>query len=316
MDELSDPFADTPYRTLGLLGAGGAARVYEVEHRAIGKRLVAKLLHASLADDPVTVARLNREGKALVTAAHPHLVEVLDFAYTDEGVPYLVMERLVGCDLRQEISRVGALPVLEALRYTQQALSALETAHRAHVVHRDLKPENIFLHQLPSGERIVKVLDLGLAKIGVLAGRLAEGLEDGALVGTPNYMAPEVISDREADARSDVYAMGAVLYEALVGSGPFDHLESRMRILQAHLDAVPERPSLRAGRRLRVLDAVVMKALAKDPASRWQSAAEFEAALKRLETDFARALNPALVLISMAASAALTFTLLRALFQS
>lgn len=307
MDELSDPFVDTPYRTLGLLGTGGAARVYEVEHRAIGKRLVAKLLHTSLADDRRTVERMSREGKALVAAAHPNLVEVLDFEYTDEGVPYLVMERLVGCDLRQELSRRGPLPVLDALRYAQQALSALETAHRAQIVHRDIKPENIFLHQLPSGVRMVKVLDLGLAKI--VGGRHADPHEDNALVGTPSYMAPEVLATGHVDARTDVYAMGAVLYEMLAGSGPFDHHS-------LHGDAeskedTPEPPSQRGRRSLpRAVNEVVMKALAREPEQRFQSAAEFESALRRVEAELGRSLSPLLVLLSAAIFGVATFLLL------
>lgn len=310
MDELSDPFVDTPYRTLGLLGTGGAARVYEVEHRAIGKRLVAKLLHTSLADDPETVERMNREGRALVAAAHPNLVEVLDFQYTDHGVPYLVMERLVGNDLRQELSRTGPLPVLDALRYAQQALSALETAHRARIVHRDIKPENIFLHQLPSGTRVVKVLDLGLAKI--LGGRHADvGDDDRAPVGTPSYMAPEVLAGGPVDHRADIYAMGAVLYEMLAGSRPFE-APNNAEGSSALVADRPEPPSARAGRRLpKRLNDLVMRALAKDPDARFQSAAEFEAALRRVEADLSRALSPSLVLLSAGLSGTLTFLLLR-----
>lgn len=312
MDELTDPFADTPYRTLGLLGTGGAARVYEVEHRAIGRRLVAKLLHNSLADDRTTVERMNREGRSLVAAAHPHLVEVLDFDYTDEGVPYLVMERLVGCDLRQELSRVGPLPILDALRYAQQALSAFETAHRAHIVHRDIKPENIFLHQLAPGRRIVKVLDLGLAKI--VSGRPSDIPEDG-LLGTPSYMAPELIERGQVDARTDVYAMGAVLYEMLAGSGPFDEHTTRAGILDAQVRREPAPLPVRSNRRLpSKLSDVVMRALAKDPARRFQSAAEFESALKRIETELTRSLTPSLVLLSAGASGTLMFLLLRAVF--
>jgi eukaryotic-like serine/threonine-protein kinase len=310
MDELTDPFLDTPYRTLGLLGTGGAARVYEVEHRAIGKRLVAKLLHTSLADDPGTVERMNREGKALVAAAHPNLVEVLDFAYTDEGVPYLVMERLVGCDLRQELARSGPLPVLDALRYAQQALSALETAHRAHIVHRDIKPENIFLHQLGTS-RVVKVLDLGLAKD--FRARQGDLAEDNEVVGTPSYMAPELIESGRVDPRTDIYAMGAVLYEMLAGIGPFEEHTTRARILHAQVRLEPTPLALRAKRRLPAsLNRVVMKALAKDPARRQESAAEFEAALKRIESELMRALSPSLVLLSAGLCGTLTFLLLRA----
>jgi len=310
MDELTDPFADTPYRTLGLLGTGGAARVYEVEHRAIGKRLVAKLLHNSLAEDPATVERLNREGKALVAAAHPNLVEVLDFAYTDEGVPYLVMERLVGRDLRQELGGAGPLPVLEALRYAQQTLSALETAHRAHIVHRDIKPENLFLHQA-GATRVVKVLDLGLAKI--LQGHHEETADDNAMVGTPNYMAPEVIESGRVDPRTDIYAVGVVLYEMLAGVGPFDEHTTRAGILDAHVHQEPAPLAARAGRRLPAsLNRIVMKAMAKDPARRFQSAAEFEAALSQVEAELMRALSPALVLLSAGLCGTATFLLLRA----
>lgn len=310
MDELTDPFVDTPYRTLGLIGTGGAARVYEVEHRAIGKRLVAKLLHNSLADDPATVDRMSREGRALVAAAHPHLVEVLDFAYTDEGVPYLVMERLVGCDLRQELSRNGPLPILEALRYAQQALSALEAAHRAHIVHRDIKPENLFLHQEPDRPRVLKVLDLGLAKI--MKGRYANASDGDDWVGTPSYMAPEIIESNTSDFRADIYAMGAVLYETLSGVRPLGDLSNHSQIMEAHRSfSLPPLP-IHGKRRLpSSLNRIVMKALSKDRDARFQSAAEFEAALRRVEIELTRSLNAGWVLLAAGVSGVVTFLLLR-----
>jgi serine/threonine protein kinase len=316
MDEASDPFANTPYRTLAFLGTGGSALIYEVEHRSLRQRRVAKLLKESLADDPQVVERMWREGNALVAAAHPNLLEVFDFGYTDDGIPYLVTERLDGNDLRQELLRRGPLPLLEAIRYAEQAAAALETAHQKGIVHRDVKPENLFLHQKSPGVRELKVLDLGLAKMqGSAAESQRYPTEEGTLVGTPHYMAPEVVRDEKIDHRVDVYALGAVLYEMLVGSGPFDHLKSAHRVLRAHVDVPPEPPSRRSTRRLpRSLDRVVLKALAKNARERFSSAAELEASLKQIEIELTQPIIPSIAALSALVTGSITFLVLWALF--
>jgi serine/threonine protein kinase len=316
MDDLSDPFAGTSYRTLGILGAGASARVYEVEHRTIHKRLVAKLLHLSFAEDPQVVERMLKEGRALASVQHPNLVEVVDFSYTDDGIPYLIMERLAGTDLRQALKETGPMPLKRALRYATQALSALHAAHSADIIHRDVKPENLFLHRLPSGRQAIKVLDLGLAKARELSERKPLGeseypTEEGALVGTPHYMAPEQISNGEVDGRTDVYAMGCVLYELVTGVPPFDRHKTAPDILQAHLLEAPVPPSKRARRHaLRVVDGLVLKALAKNQRDRYESAEEFEIAIRRTEVALRRALIPSLFLISAVVAASVTSALL------
>jgi serine/threonine protein kinase len=319
--QLADPFEDTPYSEIRRLGRGASAGVFEVEDRKLGKRFVAKLLHTWLADDPQVVERMLREGRALAKISHPHLVEIVSSGYTDGGLPYLIMERLIGCDLRGQLKN-GPLPLLDALQYCFQALSALHCAHCAGIVHRDIKPENIFLHRLPSGEVIVKILDLGLAKIRELGegSRVPEAqypTEEGERVGTPHYMAPEQIEGGEAiDGRADVYSLGVVLYELLAGSGPFDHYESASGVLQAHLHVQPEPLSKRSRRRIpRALELAVMKAMAKDPRQRFQSAAELEEELARIyQAEQKRILVAAPFILSAVLAGALTFGLLWSLF--
>ena len=319
--QLADRFDDTPYREIQRLGRGASASVFEVEHRELGNRFVAKLLHTWLADDPQVVERMLREGRALAKISHPHLVDILASGYTATGLPYLIMNRLVGCDLREELKK-GPLPLLDALRYCTQALSALHCAHSAGIIHRDVKPENIFLHRETSGEVTVKILDLGLAKIREHeeGSRFAEAqypTEEGERVGTPHYMAPEQVEGGEPiDRRADVYALGLVLYEVLVGAGPFDHYESTAGILQAHLHVRPDPLSKRTSRRIpRDLEQAVMKATAKDPAQRFGSAAEMEEELARItRAEELRSLVAAPFVLSAVLGGGLTFALLRFLF--
>jgi serine/threonine-protein kinase len=225
------------------------------------------------------------EARAAVLVRHPHLVDTTDFDTTTDGRPFLVMELLEGGDLRAEITRLGQLSLRDAVRYLRETAEALAGAHEQGVVHRDLKPENIFLHQLSSGPRTVKVLDLGLAKIVDLGRRQNAKTrlcptEKDMFVGTPEYVAPEQLLGRPVDHRADIYAMGVVLYELITGVRPFAQATDPTG---ACLELVPAPPSKRRRGIPRTLDRIVMKALERDPANRFQAALELERALARTE---------------------------------
>jgi len=283
----SDPMAGTLYRTRGVLGSGSTARVLEVEHVTLKRLFVVKLLNAKLARDERVLDRFMGEARFAAAVRHQHLVEVVNFGWTDHDLPFLVMERLVGRNLRQELDGLGRLPLSVAIPYLRQACSALAAAHARGIVHRDVKPENLFLHEKKTGERVLIVLDLGLAKILADVTGAPEprefSTEKDSWVGTVRYAAPEQAWGTDVDGRLDIYALGVVAYETLTGHGPFDHLETDAELLQAHAMIEPRPPSKLARDLGRRVDRVILKALAKNREDRYQTAEEFSAALATLE---------------------------------
>jgi len=283
----ADPLDGTPYRVIARLGAGGMGEVVEAEHRALRKRVVVKLIHEVLSRDPRFADRLRVEAQALAALSSPHVVAVSDLGRTPEGRAYLVMERLHGCTLREELDLRGPLPVGEAVVVARQVLSGLSAAHRLGIVHRDVKLENVFLCAADErGQRVVKVLDFGIAKVlrpEAAVSPLAPPqypTEEGTLVGSPRTVAPEQIRCQRVDARTDVYAVGLLIYALLVGRGPFAQ-NDMLALLNAHLLEEPAPPSLLARQGIPAeLDRAILRALAKRPEHRFQSAAEFAAALE------------------------------------
>jgi eukaryotic-like serine/threonine-protein kinase len=291
---MSDPLEGTPYRALRPLGAGSMGEVIEAEHTGLGRRVVVKLLHkryfaggpqedlAQLAD------RMRLEGQALGAIEHVHVVAALDCGVTPGGRPYLVMERLVGRTLREELDARGPLPVDEALDLAAQALDGLAAVHQAGLVHRDVKPDNLFLcDPAPGRGRIVKLLDLGVAKIVAASSAspspLAVPTAEGIAMGTPRYFSPEQAIGAPLDGRSDVYSMGLVLHALVTGRTPFDHMRETAALLRAHAESAPHPLSLHAPSPPPPdLEAAVSRALAKRPADRFPSAAAFAAELRRI----------------------------------
>lgn len=269
--------AGTPYLAVRMLGQGGMGEVYEVEHAALGRRAALKVLHASHHDRPDLCARLRDEARLLARLRHRNLVEVFDLGVTSDGRPYFAMPLLRGRDLRQLVTARGPLAPRAAAGLIAQALDGLAAAHAEGFVHRDVKLENLFLDE----DGAVKVLDFGVAKI---ARDGAVGLTDpGASPGTPRTMAPEQCRGEPVDARADLYAAGLALYELVVGRGPFDHLRGDGNALRfAHSERAPTPPSRLSPRVGPDLDALILRALAKDPAHRFQTAAEMAAALRTL----------------------------------
>ena len=269
--------------------------VVEAEHRALGKTVVVKLLQRDLARRPDLVDRMRLEGQALARLEHENLVAVIDLQVTLEGRPYLVMERLRGRTLRDELEQRGALPAAEAIELARQALAGLGAAHDAGIVHRDVTLANLFLCDPRPGatNRVLKLLDFGLAKVVSRAGGraprpLAASTEEGVTMGTPRFFSPEQAAGTSVDARTDVYAMGIVLYTMVAGRGPFADLVAVDELLDAHRTLTPPKPSIHAPSPLpEGLDEVIAQAMAKRPDDRFADAASFVRAL-----DEARAPRP------------------------
>src|SRR5262245_44140874 len=259
---------DGRYVVRALIGEGGMGRVYEAEHVDIGKRVALKILHPVYTRLPEVVARFRREARAASKIGHPNIVDVTDSGTTGDGSVYFVMEYLEGVELANVIAREGAMDVARALNIGTQVCRALAAAHNAGIIHRDLKPENVFLIVREGTTDFVKILDFGIAKSAEFEEQRKDRLtHPGMAMGTPEYMAPEQAAGRPADARSDVYAVGAILYEMLTGEPPYEG-ENFMEILtkKATIEPVPPR-------RLRpelpeLVERAVMKALARDPALR------------------------------------------------
>ncbi|HWU90919.1 MAG TPA: serine/threonine-protein kinase, partial [Kofleriaceae bacterium] len=232
---------DGRYRVIELIGEGGMGKVYLAEHVEIGKRVALKVLHPSYSRMPDLVERFRREARAASKIGHPNIVDVTDSGTTADGSVYFVMEYLEGVELGSVIEREGALDVARALRIAGQICRALAAAHAQGIVHRDLKPENIYLITRDGAADVVKVLDFGIAKTTEAeAARERRLTSPGMAMGTPEYMAPEQAAGRAADARCDVYALGAILYEMVTGVPPYSG-DNFMEILtkKATIDPTP-----------------------------------------------------------------------------
>jgi hypothetical protein len=263
------------YRIARAIASGGMGRVYLGVQPDIGSRVAIKVLSEKCAHDPDLVERFFAEARAVNLIAHENIVNVLDLATLDDGRPYIVMEHVDGVTLTQA-TRGGRAPLGGIVHVFLDVLSALAAAHAIGIVHRDLKPDNIMV----TAKGHARVLDFGIAKLSPQQHLFAGARTmTGALLGTPAYMAPEQIANAgNVDARSDIYAVGAVLFHAVTGRPPFGGA-TMYDIMRAQLEQEPPWPrSLRADLPLAV-ERVIMRALAKDPAVRFQSAAEMAAAL-------------------------------------
>jgi eukaryotic-like serine/threonine-protein kinase len=290
-----DPLFGTPYRSILVLGRGGMGEVIEAEHLPLGRRVVVKLIHPHLADDPRFCDRLRVEARSLSLISHPNVVAVSDFGRTPGGRPFVVMERLRGRTLGQELRARGALPVAEAIHVVRQVLAGLTAAHAQGIVHRDVKAENVFLCE----GGLVKLLDFGVVKIlpedsAPRAVVPAYPTQEGMLVGSPRHVAPEQVRCGAVDARTDVYGAGLLLYTLVAGRGPFEHVEDMVALLTAHVREAPPPPSQFARAKLPpALECAILKALAKAPEHRFQSAALFAEELARIAAALARESLPA-----------------------
>jgi serine/threonine-protein kinase len=258
------------------LASGGGGTVYEAKHRLLGRRAAVKVLRRELASSPQMVARFLREALAVNLIKHPNIVDIYEFGELPDGRPFYVMELLNGTDLRSMLTTRGRFHPTEIVAILTPVCSALDAAHAQGIVHRDLKASNIHVDQR-GGEQTVKLLDFGIAKlIHPDAGDVGLTVA-GARLGTSYTMAPEQIRGGAIDARTDVYALGVVLYHLLTGQYPFRG-EQMTDIERLHLESPAPRPSQSAPVTQRI-DAVVLRAMEKQPERRFPSAKAFITAL-------------------------------------
>jgi serine/threonine protein kinase len=274
------------YRVTNLVGVGGMGRVYCAEQVTLGRTVAVKVVHPHLAHDEMTAARFLNEARAASRLAHPNSVAIFDFGRTNDGHAYIVMEFLRGKDLSFVAHAEGPLAPRRIVDVLRQTLAALHEAHLLGIVHRDLKPENIVLEPLRSGSDFVKVVDFGLAKILEADAPTSGGralTRPGIVCGTPEYMSPEHARGDPLDGRSDLYALGVVLFELLTGQVPFSS-DSPTKTLLMHLTDQPPDPRTVAPDRniSQAFADLVAKTLAKSREDRFQDAQAFSQALERV----------------------------------
>ncbi len=268
------------YRLVTTIARGGMAEVWEGIDDVLTRPIAVKLLHTHLATDEALRERFRREAIAVARLAHPNVVATFDTG-EDDDVAFIVMELIRGETLRHLIENNGALPASTTAAIGIQVADALQHAHDAGIIHRDIKPANILVCASEPGSPLqVKVADFGIARATSQDG--ADLTLPGAILGTAKYLSPEQVQGTEPDARSDIYALGVVLYESLTGRPPFV-ADTEMATAMAHVHSEPLTPrQLRAGIP-RSLEAVVTRAMAKNPDERYQSAAEVASALRGLD---------------------------------
>jgi tRNA A-37 threonylcarbamoyl transferase component Bud32 len=260
------------FQIVGVLGAGAMGEVYLAEHAGLGRRFAIKVVKECVQRDPVLVERFRREARAVSRLDHPNIVSINDFGQLDDGRFFLVMEHVPGQNLREVLQAAAPakLPRERSLEILLQLAGAIGAAHEAGVVHRDLKPENLLLGTTRTGGDLIKVLDFGMAKI-MATGELHPLTRKGEIFGTPAYMSPEQARGDAVDERTDIYALGAMMFELVTGRLPFAY-GSVPRLLIAHQRERPPRPSdlLAPGEAPLPgeLEALILGCLEKDPANR------------------------------------------------
>jgi serine/threonine-protein kinase len=265
------------YRVIEKLGAGGMGTVYLVLHVNLKKKFAAKILHPESADQPEAVARFQKEAISASRLDHENIVNVVHFGTSADGTVYLVMEYLRGRPLAQLMAR-GMLPLEDVARIVVPLCRGLAAAHRSGIVHRDLKPENVFVSRRDTGDT-VKILDFGVSKIkeGIFQDRRLT--QTGDVLGSPLYMSPEGSrGDADVDGRADIYSVGVMLYEMCVGHVPFS-AENYLRVLHQHISEAPASPRAARPDLPETVERIVMRALAKEPGERFQTADELADAM-------------------------------------
>src|SRR4051812_7786583 len=279
------------YRVEGELGRGGMGYVLCATHLQLGQQVAIKLLMPELCENKEAVERFLREARAAVRIQSEHVARVIDVGTLEGGAPYMVMEFLSGRDLSRELDERKKLSVDEAVNYVLQACEAVAEAHALGVIHRDLKPANLFLTQRNDGAPLVKVLDFGVAK-AIATDQEALVLPSltatQSVIGSPIYMSPEQVrKPRAVDVRTDVWSLGIILYEFVVGRPPFEGETALSMLASIVSDPLPNArdhcPDLPLG-----LESVIAKCLQKSPDDRYQNVAELARALAPYAPDSAR----------------------------
>jgi len=269
------------YRLGQMLGQGGMAAVYLAEDIKLGKAVAVKVLNPEYAVQPKVVQRFIQEARSITRVRHPNVIDVTDYGVTPDRSVFLVMELLHGEDLSATLAREGPLPWSRLAPIVLQICAALAVVHQGGIVHRDIKPSNCFRLRVAGNPDFIKVLDFGIAK--VLEGPAAPGAPQsttGSLLGTPEYMAPELPRGLRPDARVDIYALGVLMYKMLTGTAPFT-AEVYMAVLAKHMFDPVEPPRQRAPQRgiPEDVEAVILRALAKERDDRFPSMAALAEAI-------------------------------------
>jgi serine/threonine protein kinase len=281
----NDPYigktVDGRYRVEAQLGEGGMGVVYRCRHTIIDKQVAMKVLRADMARNEEVTERFLNEARSASSIGNPHIIDISDFGRLPDNSTYFIMEFLTGTSLAALVESHQPLPPVRAAHITVQLTEGLSEAHKAGIVHRDLKPDNIFLIKRGSQEDFVKILDFGIAKAATNNTRLTQA---GQVFGTPHYMSPEQASGSPVDHRSDIYALGVILYEMTTGHLPFD-ADNFMAILTQHMYKSPVPPSKVDGLTQELppgLEDVILRCLAKEPDERYQTMKELRDDIERV----------------------------------
>jgi serine/threonine-protein kinase len=263
------------YRLKARIGRGSSGDVWLARQLPLERDVALKVLRDQSWRSEEAVRRFTLEARAASGLKHPNTIRIFDFGASDDGVLFIAMELLEGLDVEALVAAAGPLPSARVIHFARQLCGSLAEAHARGILHRDIKPANLFVARIGEARDVIKVLDFGVAR---LQGPAQTQTEEGVLFGTPDFMAPEICGGERADARSDVYSIGASLYFMLTGTPLFpDH--SVTEVIMMHISKIPDLPSSRAPGIPADLEAVVMKCLAKDPGARFQGIDELDAAL-------------------------------------
>jgi serine/threonine protein kinase len=269
---------DGRYKMEDCIGVGGMGKVYRARRTRLGDVVAIKFITRNGGDVRALEKRFMHEARMCAVLRHPHIVSVLDFGIETGIGPYLVMEHLNGQSLKQRLHDRGGFDLPEVCRIASQVASALDLAHSQNIVHRDLKPGNVMTHGYTAGEVVYKIIDFGIGTLRAGATWADWSDDEGPTLATVEYASPEQLSGQDVTGRSDIYSFGVTIYELLTGRRPFNASNSRSLIAK-HLRELPEPPTRHRPEIPQRVEAAVLKALAKDPQSRWETASSFAQAL-------------------------------------